>query len=420
MNIGYVMQLGVDLRVRPFTGQATHVREVVSELRALGHRVRIVVRLDGTTYRTDDFDGLVPVATPGLDRGPARLFERIVRRIQRELRLPYAGIFDNLRFASACREELRGFDVVYERFSWMGYGASIASRRLGIPFVIEDNGDHLADLESKGMAPKGLQRSLSLFLMRTAVRRAAMTISTGDGWRKRFLERWGLPADRVCVVENGTALLKMLERGALKSFRDPDPPGEAATLIYVGGFDPWHGISVLLNAVVNARQAGARLRVVLIGSGFGLPAARKLVTELGLGDHVVFTGQLPHEEIAKHLCRADVGLSPYCGWKEYSGLKLFDYKAAGLPTIASGENGQPATLEHGRTGWIVPPCNEAALTDAILKLSGDVELRRRMGRAAREEAETRHGWNHTAIAVESVLRQAIAAAGSPTGNRTRT
>ena len=61
MNIGYVMQLGVDIRARPFSGQATHVREVVAELRELGHRVRFVLRLDNTTYRADEFDDFVPV-----------------------------------------------------------------------------------------------------------------------------------------------------------------------------------------------------------------------------------------------------------------------------------------------------------------------------------------------------------------------
>lgn len=415
MNIGYVMQLGVDLRARPFSGQATHVREVIAELRELGHRVRIVLRLDGTTFRTDDFDDFIPVSVPALDRGPLRLVERGVRRVQSELGLPYAGMFENLRFAAACRQELRGFDVIYERFSWMGYGGSLASRWLGIPYVIEDNGDHLADLESKGIAPTGLQRRLSLALMNTAVGRAAMVISTGNGWRRRFIERWRVPRDRVCVIENGTALLKLLGRDDLKAVRAAEPGEGTTTLVYVGGFDPWHGIPILLSAVVNARRAGARLRVILIGSGFGLESAKKLVAELGLTSEVEFTGQLPHDAIARHLSQADIGLSPYCGWKEYSGLKLFDYKAAGLPTIASGENGQPETLEHGRTGWIVPPCDEAALTTAILHLSGDLELRRRMGRAAREEAEACHGWHHTALKVEAVLREVTS--GSPRPRR---
>ena len=405
MDIGYVMQLGVDIRARPFSGQATHVREVVSELRALGHRVRIVLRLENTTYRTDDFDALVPVAVGALDRGPARLFERGIRRLQSDLRLPYAGLFESVRFAAACRQELRGFDVIFERFSWMGYGGSLAARWLGIPYVIEDNGDHLADLESKGLAPAGFQRTLSLALMRSAVMRADRVISTGTGWRRRFLDRWGVSEDQVCVIENGTALTKLLQRHDLRSFRDEGPTGASTTLVYVGGFDPWHGISVLLKAVVNARRSGARLRVVLIGSGFGLDSAKALVAELGLTDIVEFTGQLSHEAIAGLLRHADVGLSPYCGWKEYSGLKLFDYKAAGLPTIASGENGQPATLAHGRTGMIVPPCDEAALTAAIIRLSEDSELRRRMGREAREEAEQHHGWNHTALNVEKVLRE---------------
>jgi glycosyltransferase involved in cell wall biosynthesis len=84
-------------------------------------------------------------------------------------------------------------------------------------------------------------------------------------------------------------------------------------------------------------------------------------------------------------------------------LKIFDYKAAGLACIASGEGDQPATLKHGTTGWIVPPCDEDALVEAIITLSGDQLLRKKMGQAARLEAERLHTWENTAAQLEKVM-----------------
>jgi glycosyltransferase involved in cell wall biosynthesis len=93
---------------------------------------------------------------------------------------------------------------------------------------------------------------------------------------------------------------------------------------------------------------------------------------------------------------------------EFSGLKLFDYKAAGLAIIASGRDGQPRTLKHGRTAWIVPPCDEAALGEAIVTLASDAARRRSMGQEARLEAENSHTWRHTAERLQQVFESVLA------------
>jgi glycosyltransferase involved in cell wall biosynthesis len=164
---------------------------------------------------------------------------------------------------------------------------------------------------------------------------------------------------------------------------------------YCGGFEAWHGIRVLIRAVRNAVDHGCNLHVTLIGSGNEENKIVEFIQELGLESSFTLTGQVSLQELARYLAQADVGVSPYCGRVEFSGLKLLDYKAAGLATIASGANGQPAVLAHQRTGWIVPPCDEIALTQAILALAQNPHLRARIGQEARIEAESIHSWRHT-------------------------
>jgi glycosyltransferase involved in cell wall biosynthesis len=152
---------------------------------------------------------------------------------------------------------------------------------------------------------------------------------------------------------------------------------------------------------------GLDLSLVMVGSGDGFQEAQELARDLGLAEKVDFLGRQSMEKYAPILANAAIGLSPYCGWEEFSGLKIFDYKAAGLACIASGKDGQPATLRHGETGWIVPPCDEAALAEAIIKLACDVGLRRRLGQAARLDAEKFHTWTKTAESLEKIFNQLI-------------
>ena len=408
MKIGYLMELGEEVRRPPFNGPANHVRQVMLELDRLGHTVRLLIRLEGVIWKSDDLQDFQPVFVQKIDQGALRSLERLVRRIQYELKLPYAAFFESLRFALACQQELPGFDLFFERSSWMAYGGMLASGRQKVPLVIEYNGDPLADLEAKNAAPHGIQRRLSAALMRKYLNSAAHLVATGAGWKVNCVEKWGIAADKISTVENGTELVQLLERGQLRSFQPSSVPGEPVTLAYLGGFYAWHGVDVLLHALSRAAAQGCELELILIGSGAGEEEARQLARQLGITDRVSFKGQLTTREFAPLLAGADIGLSPYCGWAEFSGLKIFDYKAAGLPTVASGKDGQPHTLQHGQTGWIVPPCDEDALTEAILYLYSNPEVRRRLGQQARLEAEQIHGWDHTARQLEQIFRQALA------------
>jgi glycosyltransferase involved in cell wall biosynthesis len=403
MKIGYLMQAGVpDVRGSAGSGPANHVRHVFTELRGLGHEVRLIAQLDRAIWESDDLSEYRRVEVP-MDRGIRRLGERVVRRVQYQFRLPYAALFESLRFAAACTLRLQGFDLLYERLGWVGYGGGMAASRLGVPLILEINGDHLPEFEMLGVAPRGFQRKLSVSMMRRCAQRASHAVATGEGWRRAYISNWQIEPDRVSVIENGTDLVKRLAREQLSAFGPADQ--RPVTLVYVGGFEPWHGLSILLEAARTAFRQGARFRLILAGKGSQESRLRAEAADLGIADRVEFTGYLSPEDLAFALAAAEIGVSPYFGRTEYSGLKLLDYKAAGLAVVASGRDGEPATIEHERTGLIVPPGDPCALAAAIVRLVNDTESRKTMGRRSRLEAESRHGWHHTAQELSALFER---------------
>jgi glycosyltransferase involved in cell wall biosynthesis len=408
MKIGYLMQAGVpDIRQRPLSGPANHVWHVYKQLEAAGHQMKLLAVLDGQIWSSTDLETFTPVTTVWLDRGPLRLLERAIRRLQSTLQLPYAAAFESLRFALACRRELADCDLWYERMGWFGYGGAISARWSGIPLVWEVNGDHLDEFASLGIAPRGGQRLLSVWLVQQTVGQTAHVIAAGAGWRDKFIRRWQIAPDKITTVENGTQIVDLLSRGDLRSFQPSATDKRPLTVVYVGGFYPWQGVKLLVEAVAQVRQAGIETRLLLIGSGPQEAELQADTARLGISGSVTFTGQLTLEQMAHHLAQADIGVSAYCGRDEFSGLKLLDYKAAGLAIIASGRAGQPAILEHGRTAHIVPPCDVAALSQAIQRLHSDANYRCCLGQNARIEAETQHSWRQTAVHIENILQQVI-------------
>jgi glycosyltransferase involved in cell wall biosynthesis len=405
------MEAGVpDVRDPVLSGPAIHVVHTIRELSRLGHDVRLVANLGGRIWATDDLVEYRPVETPWLDRGLLRIAERVVRRIQWELRLPYLAWFDGLRFAEACRRELAGFDLLYERMGWMGRGGSLAARRMGVPHVLEVNGDHLREHEMLGLASSGLQTRLSVGVMRKVAQGAAHAVITGEGWRRRHLQYWKVDAARTSVIQNGSAVADLLSRDELRCYRrESSEPMEPLRLIYVGSFDPWQHLPLLLRAVSRVLRSGVDVRLTLAGAGKVRGLLEQMTRELQIGHCVTFAGHLPLGELVGLLAQADVGVSLYGGREEFDGLKLLDYKSAGLATIATGKNGEPSVLRHGITGVIIPPGDETALVDAIRDLERERMHVVWMGRQARQEAEQKHSWKHTALALERLFYSLVSA-----------
>jgi len=407
MRIAYIMQNGANILNPPFDGPAEHVRNVVFELKKLGHDVKILFCIKGKYYFSTDLVNFMPIDPISSENKLLRLFEKAIRRIQSTLHLPYLAWFESLRFSRICQKHLSDVDILLERISWMGYGSVFLKRKLNKPLVIEFNGDPLHDLQAKNESPRGIQLSLSKSLYQFVLKNADRIIASGDGWRQNLITKWNVSPGKIETIENGTLLVDLLTQKNLKSFSSSELSDTMVKIIYLGGFYPWHGTDNLIKAFTTCLLDYPDLELVMIGAGNGFEETKKKVTDQNLEDKIKFTGHLSAKEYAPLLASSDIAVSPYCGWVEYSGLKIFDYKAAGLAIIASGENNQPSTISHGNTGIIIPPCDLAALGENLKMLIKDKKLRTVLGRNARLDAEKYHSWQSTGLQVANLLKSIL-------------
>src|SRR5207253_8092368 len=106
--------------------------------------------------------------------------------------------------------------------------------------------------------------------------------------------------------------------------------------------------------------------LLLVGDGPGRRAAQEKAAALGVASHVVSTGAVMHERIPDLLAAMDVAVAPFV-WKEDhlygSPMKLFEYMAAGLPSVSTAIEQTTQIIDHGRTGWLCPPGDYVALAD---------------------------------------------------------
>jgi glycosyltransferase involved in cell wall biosynthesis len=83
---------------------------------------------------------------------------------------------------------------------------------------------------------------------------------------------------------------------------------------------------------------------------------------------------------------------------------LLEGIASGLGIVASHLAGVPSVVQHEQSGLLVPPGDEAALAQAVIRLLQDHTLRERLGGAARRFAETELSWRTAAQRFEALMR----------------
>jgi glycosyltransferase involved in cell wall biosynthesis len=140
----------------------------------------------------------------------------------------------------------------------------------------------------------------------------------------------------------------------------------------------------------------------------GDPEARRLralIGELGVGDRVRLLGGVARPELPALFRSAD--LVACCPWYEQFGMVAVEAMACGVPVVASHVGGLAETVQDGVTGIHVPPRRPDCITDAVARLLGDPDRRRRMGSAAVSRAR-RFGWDRVAAETLEVGRAVVA------------
>jgi glycosyltransferase involved in cell wall biosynthesis len=147
-------------------------------------------------------------------------------------------------------------------------------------------------------------------------------------------------------------------------------PNDEPVLLFFGFVRRYKGLKYLINALPAIREHFPA-RLLVVGEFWEDERPyRDLVRQLGLNDVVQFyPSYVPNEELAVYFCAADAVIMPYLEATQ-SGVAQI---AIGfeVPMIATSVGGMPEAIKHEQHGLIVPPGDEAALSDAVIRLFRD-------------------------------------------------
>jgi glycosyltransferase involved in cell wall biosynthesis len=308
-----------------------------------------------------------------------RLVPAVQRAGGRHIVLPLAGrdpltIWRNAaRLAAVIRAERVA--IVHARSRAPAWSAWLACRRTGAHFVTTYHGTYGEDLPFK-------RRYNSVMAKGEQVIAASRFIA------EEIVARHGTDPTRVRVIPRGVDPVRFdpqvvsgdrIERLA-QAWRVPDG---AQVALLPGRLTSWKGQAVLIEAL--ARMSRRDVCGVLVGSDQGRQRyTARLIRQaetLGVADRLRLAGEC--DDMPAALMLADVVVHASTQ-PEAFGRVVIEAQAMGRPVIASDLGGPVETVEHGVTGWRVPPGDPAALAAAIeAALEFPVEQREALGHRGR-------------------------------------
>mmetsp|Transcript_6947 Transcript_6947/g.9375 ORF Transcript_6947/g.9375 Transcript_6947/m.9375 type:complete len:481 (-) Transcript_6947:79-1521(-) len=258
------------------------------------------------------------------------------------------------------------------------YAAIFYARVMRIPLLMS----YHTHLPSYGKNYLGFIPGIEEFawwLLRYAHSRADLTLVTSPQMRDELVAN-GIP--RVDVWRKGIDTVRFDPKFKDEEMRNKMSDGnpDDFLMVYVGRL----GAEKRLKDIRAVLERMPNARLCLVGKG---PQMDEL-KEYFKGTNTVFTGQLGGDDLSKAFASADAFVMP--SDSETLGFVVLEAMASGVPVVGANAGGIPDIIDDGETSFLVPTGDTDAYVDRLTKLQ-DSKFRKKMGKAARAEAE-RWGW----------------------------
>ncbi|MFY1669556.1 glycosyltransferase [Plantactinospora sp. WMMB334] len=204
----------------------------------------------------------------------------------------------------------------------------------------------------------------------------------------------------VLPISCGIDLTRFREQTPTAEFRWAYNLAHKPTITYVGRLDAEKNLDVVMRAFALVRGS-LDVQLLLVGTGSEDRTLRSLAGELGVAEHVTFTGFVPDEDLPSAYAASAVFVN--AGTAELQSLVTLEAMASGRPVIGADAAALPHLVRDDETGYLFPPGDVVVLAERLLTVLCDPERAAELGQRARAVAE-QHDQARTVSAFEQLYR----------------
>lgn len=221
-------------------------------------------------------------------------------------------------------------------------------------------------------------------------RNADHIITITDDMKINIMKK-GVPEEKISVVRNwiDTNKVKHISRDDNTLFDQLKLQRDKFYVVYAGNLGKVQGVDVILK-VASLMKEKKKIQFVIFGNGSEEDNLKKIVNERHL-DNVSMYPLQPIERVSEVYSMADVCVISCTPGTGGSGMpsKTWTIMAAGVPIIASFDipSEMARTIEEVECGFCTRAGDEKELSERIMRVYEDCQLKESLGQKARKYAE---------------------------------
>jgi glycosyltransferase involved in cell wall biosynthesis len=189
----------------------------------------------------------------------------------------------------------------------------------------------------------------------------------------------------------------------------PQTQEEENCILFFGKIAEYKGLEYLIRAEPLITAQAPQTKIVIAGTGEDFGHYRRMMANPER--FIVYDEYVSDEKRAELFRRASVVVLPYIEATQSGVIPVAN--SFGKPVVATTVGGLPAQVDDGKTGYLVPPRDETALAEAIVRLLRDPDLRRQLGANGKQKITIEASPDVVARNTVSVYQLAASAGCSP-------
>ncbi|MCD6367998.1 MAG: glycosyltransferase family 4 protein [Candidatus Aenigmarchaeota archaeon] len=225
-------------------------------------------------------------------------------------------------------------------------------------------------------------------------------IITVSNFNKKKLVENGVNRKKVTVIRNGInpEEFKISKKEARKKLKIED---DEKIVLFAGRHVREKGLGYLLRAFKKIDDA----KLFILGTG-PLIDIYKTYKKLPYSkNNIIFKGNIPRDELPYYFSAADVFVLPSI-YPEPQGIVLFEAMASRTAIVSTKVGGVPEVIRETKSGILVKPKSVAKLREAIKKLLGDENLRKKLASNGYKNVK-KYTWKKVALKTEKIYKMVL-------------
>lgn len=246
---------------------------------------------------------------------------------------------------------------------------------------------------------------ISKILTKFALKKADLVTCDGENTKEAMINL-GTDPKKIKIIYFGIDIEKFKPFPKDENLKEKLNIFSSPVIISLRSLTPGYDLETLIRAIPIVLKEMPDAKFIIAGKGEEENYLKDLAESLRILENIEFVGKIPHHDLPKYLILADIYVSTSLSDGGLA-VSTAEAMACGLPVVITDSGDNKKWVKNGENGFITPLKNPKVLSEKIIYLLKNENLRKKMGKLNREIIKEKYNYYKEMDKVENIYKNLI-------------